>query len=130
METLQLKLETKTTSLKERKGRIRRGKIKTRDGEGGRIETEKIRTRKTRKTKERRTERRSEREKEVSNSENSLEALKRNKSTKKNRKNDIKANRMRPKTFFSPLIGHTFWIKEKIWLLQYDLIWVKSLDRK
>lgn len=64
METLQLKLETKTTSLKERKGRIRRGKIKTRDGEGGRIETEKIRTRKTRKTKERRTERRSEREKE------------------------------------------------------------------
>lgn len=86
METLQLKLETKTTSLKERKGRIRRGKIKTRDGEGGRIETEKIRTRKTRKTKERRTERRSEREKEVSNSENSFEALKRNKSTKKTKK--------------------------------------------
>lgn len=67
METLQLKLETKTKSLKERKGKIRRRKIKTRDGEGGRIETEKIKTRKTRKTKERRTERRSEREKEVSN---------------------------------------------------------------
>lgn len=66
METLQLKLETKTKSLKERKGKIRRRKIKTRDGEGGRIETEKIKTRKTRKTKERRTER-SEREKEVSN---------------------------------------------------------------
>lgn len=67
MEMLQLKLETKTKSLKKRKRRIRGGKIKTRDGEGGRIETEKIRTRKTRRTKERRTERRSEREKEVSN---------------------------------------------------------------
>lgn len=67
MEMLQLKLETKTKSLEERKRRIRGGKIKTRDGEGGRIETEKIRTRKTRKTKERRIERRSEREKEVSN---------------------------------------------------------------
>lgn len=67
MEMLQLKLETKTKSLKKRKRRIRGGKIKTRDGEGGRIETEKIRTRKTRKTKERRIERRSEREKEVSN---------------------------------------------------------------
>lgn len=67
MEMLQLKLETKTKSLKERKRRIRGEKIKTRDGEGGRIETEKIRTRKTRRTKERRIERRSEREKEVSN---------------------------------------------------------------
>lgn len=67
MEMLQLKLETKTKSLKERKRRIRGEKIKTRDGAGGRIETEKIRTRKTRRTKERRIERRSEREKEVSN---------------------------------------------------------------
>lgn len=70
MEMLQLKLENKTKSLKERKRRIRGGKIKTRDGEGGRIETEKIKTRKTRRTKERRTERRSEREKEVSNENN------------------------------------------------------------
>lgn len=67
MEMFQLKLEIKIKSFKERKRRIRGGKIKIRDGEGGRIEIEKIRIRKIRKIKERRIERRSEREKEVSN---------------------------------------------------------------
>lgn len=67
MEMFQLKLEIKIKSFKERKRRIRGGKIKIRDGEGGRIEIEKIRIRKIRKIKERRIKRRSEREKEVSN---------------------------------------------------------------
>lgn len=67
MEMFQLKLEIKIKSFKERKRRIRGGKIKIRDGEGGRIEIEKIRVRKIRRIKERRIERRSEREKEVSN---------------------------------------------------------------
>lgn len=67
MEMFQLKLEIKIESFKKRKRRIRGGKIKIRDGEGGRIEIEKIRIRKMRKIKERRIERRSEREKEVSN---------------------------------------------------------------
>lgn len=67
MEMFQLKLEIKIKSFKERKRRIRGEKIKIRDGEGGRIEIEKIRIRKIRRIKERRIERRSEREKEVSN---------------------------------------------------------------
>ena len=56
------------TRIKSLKRRKRRGKIKRRDGGGGRIENEKIRIRKTRKIERRTEKRRRERgkEKEVS----------------------------------------------------------------